>query len=252
MLFVKVSDSENEESVEIPVELHGYILMTTLRAQFPGACGLKFKTEQLSWRGVRVDERVIEDNNKLILYPSGNEKWNESIVYTVTYPKSINYQATAVKSTLTNLNGSLTSEDEDDDEKHLTKLSMISLLNKPKLKTKKLIDVKFYSRLPIFQDEECVQTISLRRIDDQYQIFADTFEKVFSISSLLGVNPIYLVHYKPTISNLLLTENDRKIYIEAEIIQTENFLGFLIVEKVSYSFLSKIYNFFPLTKIKNE
>ena len=42
---------KHQSSVEIPVELHGYILMTILTAQFPGACGLKFKTEQLSWRG---------------------------------------------------------------------------------------------------------------------------------------------------------------------------------------------------------
>ena len=51
MLFVKVSDSENDESVEIPVEPQGHILMSTLTTQFPGACGLKFKTEQFSWRG---------------------------------------------------------------------------------------------------------------------------------------------------------------------------------------------------------
>ncbi len=51
MLFVKVSDSENDESVEVPVEPQGFILMSTLTAQFPGACGLKFKTEQFSWRG---------------------------------------------------------------------------------------------------------------------------------------------------------------------------------------------------------
>ncbi len=53
MLFVKVSETENpEESVEIPVESLGHILMSTLTAQFPGACGLKFKTEQSSWRGL--------------------------------------------------------------------------------------------------------------------------------------------------------------------------------------------------------
>jgi hypothetical protein len=52
MLFVKVAESENpEDSVEIPVEPQGHILMSTLTAQFPGACGLKFKTEQFSWRG---------------------------------------------------------------------------------------------------------------------------------------------------------------------------------------------------------
>ena len=52
MLFVKVSENENQDdTVEIPVEAQGYILMTTLTAQFPGACGLKFKTEQATWRG---------------------------------------------------------------------------------------------------------------------------------------------------------------------------------------------------------
>jgi TAR DNA-binding protein 43 len=79
MLFVKVAESENpEDSVEIPVEPQGHILMSTLTAQFPGACGLKFKTEQFSWRGVRV----VEDK----LYPPGDDKW-DSNVYIVTYPK---------------------------------------------------------------------------------------------------------------------------------------------------------------------
>ena len=59
MLFVKVSDSSensttDEEVIELPVEPEGYILMSTLIAQFPGACGLKFKTEQSSWRGYNI------------------------------------------------------------------------------------------------------------------------------------------------------------------------------------------------------
>lgn len=80
MLFVKVSETENQDdSVEIPVETEGYILMSTLTAQFPGACGLKFKTEQSAWRGVRVaDEK---------LHPAGDEKWSEKCVYIITYPK---------------------------------------------------------------------------------------------------------------------------------------------------------------------
>lgn len=52
MLFVKVAECDvPDENVEIPVEPQGFILMSTLTAQFPGACGLKFKTEQSSWRG---------------------------------------------------------------------------------------------------------------------------------------------------------------------------------------------------------
>ncbi|CAF0983752.1 unnamed protein product [Brachionus calyciflorus] len=80
MLFVKVAESDApEETVEIPIEPQGFILMSTLTAQFPGACGLKFKTEQSSWRGVRV----VEDK----IYPPGDDKWDESTTYIITYPK---------------------------------------------------------------------------------------------------------------------------------------------------------------------
>jgi acetone carboxylase gamma subunit len=53
MIFVKVLDNSEsmEDSIEVPVEPQGYILMSTLIAQFPGACGLKFKNEQSAWRG---------------------------------------------------------------------------------------------------------------------------------------------------------------------------------------------------------
>ena len=51
MIFAKVAEAEGDEPIEIPVEPQGYILMSTLTAQFPGACGLKFKSEQFSWRG---------------------------------------------------------------------------------------------------------------------------------------------------------------------------------------------------------
>jgi hypothetical protein len=51
MMFVKVAESESDEAIEIPVETQGHLLMSTLSAQFPCACGLKFKTEQGLWRG---------------------------------------------------------------------------------------------------------------------------------------------------------------------------------------------------------
>ena len=50
-MFVKVVDSLETECIELPVEPEGHILMSTLIAQFPGACGLKFKMENSSWRG---------------------------------------------------------------------------------------------------------------------------------------------------------------------------------------------------------
>jgi len=102
MLFVKVADAENAESIEIPVEPKGFILMSTLKAQFSGACGLKFKTEQFIWRGyyffsifkfelfrfkkINYSVRVVENNKTYKLYPPGDE-WNLNAVYIVTYPK---------------------------------------------------------------------------------------------------------------------------------------------------------------------
>ncbi len=79
-MFVKVTDSTEsvDDTVEIPVESEGFILMSTLIAQFPSACGLKFKNES-SWRGLRV----VEDK----IYPAGEDKWNENTVYVVTFPK---------------------------------------------------------------------------------------------------------------------------------------------------------------------
>lgn len=103
MLFIKVAENENdEESIELPIEPQGYLLMSTLIAQFPGACGLKFKTENFSWRGYDEEKynelewtrwlnlvifriRVVEDK----LYPP-DEKWDTN-VYNVTYPKGMSY-----------------------------------------------------------------------------------------------------------------------------------------------------------------
>ena len=59
MLFIKVAENENEESIELPIEPQGHLLMSTLIAQFPGACGLKFKTEQFSWRGYNYSCKSI-------------------------------------------------------------------------------------------------------------------------------------------------------------------------------------------------
>ncbi len=50
-MFIRVAESESDEVIEIPLESQGYLLMSTLTAQYPAACGLKFKTDQASWRG---------------------------------------------------------------------------------------------------------------------------------------------------------------------------------------------------------
>jgi hypothetical protein len=52
-LYIKVAENENDqETIELPIEPQGYLLMSTLNAQFPGACGLNCKTE-FSWRGYK-------------------------------------------------------------------------------------------------------------------------------------------------------------------------------------------------------
>jgi TAR DNA-binding protein 43 len=98
IMFAKVSESENDEIIEIPIEPPGYILMSTLTAQFPGACGLKFKTTEQLWRGYvnrLLDIRLKINAKKLYLfrvrvvddklYPP-DDKW-DSNVYIITYPK---------------------------------------------------------------------------------------------------------------------------------------------------------------------
>lgn len=54
--YVQVSEDENDEPIELPVEDDGTLLLSTLLAQYPGASGLKYKTESRATRGVRLNE----------------------------------------------------------------------------------------------------------------------------------------------------------------------------------------------------
>jgi len=59
--FIRVSEDEGEEVIEIPVETDDSLLLSTLVAQFPGACGLKYRhPESKALRGVRlVEDRLV-------------------------------------------------------------------------------------------------------------------------------------------------------------------------------------------------
>lgn len=77
--YVLVSDEEYGEAVELPLEDNGTLLLSTLTAQFPGASGLKFRTENNVVRGVRLaDGRFhVPDNEWGItpyycVFPKGN------------------------------------------------------------------------------------------------------------------------------------------------------------------------------------
>lgn len=52
--YVKVVDEDNEEPIELPAEPDGSLLLSTLSAQFPGACGLKYRNSDTgTFRGLR-------------------------------------------------------------------------------------------------------------------------------------------------------------------------------------------------------
>ena len=67
--YVKICEDESGSgAVEVPSELDGTLLLSTIQAQCPGACGLRYKYEESnSWRGVRLADNV--------LYPPFEDGW---------------------------------------------------------------------------------------------------------------------------------------------------------------------------------
>ncbi|KAL8615246.1 hypothetical protein ACOMHN_050287 [Nucella lapillus] len=57
--FIQVVDETADEIIEIPSEDDGTLLLTTLSAQFPAACGLKYKSETGAYRGIRLADGVL-------------------------------------------------------------------------------------------------------------------------------------------------------------------------------------------------
>ena len=77
--YIQVAEVENDEPVEIPSEEDGSLLVSTLAAQFPGACGLKYRNPETgNFRGVRLSEG-------LLFPPEGI--WG-SHIYVVVFPKA--------------------------------------------------------------------------------------------------------------------------------------------------------------------
>lgn len=77
-VYIRVAEEENEEPMEIPSEDDGTVLLSTVAAQFPGACGLRFRSPlSQCMRGVRLVEGVLH---------APENGWG-NIVYVVNYPK---------------------------------------------------------------------------------------------------------------------------------------------------------------------
>ncbi|KNC27512.1 hypothetical protein FF38_12310 [Lucilia cuprina] len=57
MEFIQVVEEDGDDPIELPTEDDGSLLLSTLQAQFPGACGLKYINEESKcFRGVRSNE----------------------------------------------------------------------------------------------------------------------------------------------------------------------------------------------------
>ncbi|XP_046381381.1 TAR DNA-binding protein 43-like isoform X2 [Haliotis rufescens] len=55
--YIQVAEDEGDEPMEVPVEEDGTLLLTTLAAQFPGSCGLKYRNpDSGSMRGIRLSD----------------------------------------------------------------------------------------------------------------------------------------------------------------------------------------------------
>ena len=53
--YIQVSEEEQDEPIELPSEEDGSLLLSTVAAQFPGACGLKYRNPETgNFRGVRI------------------------------------------------------------------------------------------------------------------------------------------------------------------------------------------------------
>lgn len=78
--YLQVAEDEGEEPIELPSEDDGTLLLSTLSAQFPGTCGLKYRNPETgNIRGVRlVDGR---------LHPP-EDGWGNNVFYCV-FPKGL-------------------------------------------------------------------------------------------------------------------------------------------------------------------
>ncbi|KAK7093643.1 TAR DNA-binding protein 43-like [Littorina saxatilis] len=77
--YIKVVAEDGDEPLELPTEEDGTILLTTLSAQFPGSCGLKYRNpDSGTMRGIRLSDGR--------LYPPDND-WGKQVFVSV-FPKA--------------------------------------------------------------------------------------------------------------------------------------------------------------------
>lgn len=76
--YIRVAEDENEEPMEIPSEDDGTVLLSSVAAQFPGACGLRYRNPvSQCMRGVRLVDGILH---------APDADWG-NLIYYVNYPK---------------------------------------------------------------------------------------------------------------------------------------------------------------------
>lgn len=80
--YVQIAEEEGEEPMELPSEEDGSLLLSTLQAQYPGACGLKYRNSDTNTiRGLRMNEGRI--------HPPTVDGWGQEC-YICVFPKGGN------------------------------------------------------------------------------------------------------------------------------------------------------------------
>jgi hypothetical protein len=76
--YIRVTEDENDKPIEIPSEDDGTVLLSTVTAQFPRACGLRHRNPvSQCMRGVRLVEGILH----------APDAGRGNLVYVVNYPK---------------------------------------------------------------------------------------------------------------------------------------------------------------------
>ncbi|XP_063057431.1 TAR DNA-binding protein 43-like [Engraulis encrasicolus] len=76
--YIRVADDENGDPIEILAEEDNSVLLSNVSAQFPGACGLRFRSPSTqSMRGVRLVDGILH---------APEDGW-QNLIYVVNYPK---------------------------------------------------------------------------------------------------------------------------------------------------------------------
>lgn len=70
--YIVITDDETkpDHHVEVPVEANNLLLVSTLDAQFPGASGLKYRTDTGAFRGLRVTDGYV--------HPPSDTGWGQN------------------------------------------------------------------------------------------------------------------------------------------------------------------------------